>query len=98
MPTTTPFDDLQALLNEQVVANLADAVADFGGGITVSGLFRDPVADALGMGGSAPTFQALAADLESIPYRSPVSIKGVNYQVAGKRRENGLITLELEAQ
>lgn len=95
---STPFDALQTLLNEQVVANLADATADFGSGDPVPGLFRDPVADALGMGGSAPTFQGLAEALDPIPYNAPVTIKGKGYRVAEKRPESGLITLILEAE
>lgn len=95
---STPFDALQTLLNEQVVANLADATADFGSGEPVPGLFRDPVADALGMGGSAPTFQGLAEDLAVIPHDATVTIKGKAYRVGRKLFEDGLLTIELEAQ
>jgi len=75
--TMTPFADLQAAMNTAVVDLLADAVADFGGGVTVLGLFRQAPAEAFGVVGRAcPTFQAHSTDLAASPIDAPVSING----------------------
>lgn len=93
----TPFADLQAAMNTAVVDLLADAVADFGGGVTVLGLFRQAPAEAFGViGGHRPTFQAHSTDLAGLAAGAPVSINGERYTVAEKQADAGLTTLTLE--
>lgn len=93
----TPFAEMQTAMNAAIVGFLADAVADFGGGVTVSGLFRTPPAEAFGLiGGHRPTFQAHSADLASIAIGTAVSIASESYLVAEKQTESGLTTLVLE--
>ena len=93
----TPFAEMQSAMNAAIVDFLADAVADFGGGVTVSGLFRSPPAEAFGIiGGHRPTFQAHSADLAGITIGKSVSIASESYRVSEKQTESGLTTLALE--
>lgn len=49
---------LESTVNARAVAAFANATATLGAA-TVSGVYRAPGADALGMAGSAPTFECL---------------------------------------
>ena len=95
---TTPFADLETRLNAAVVARLANATADFGGGVTVDGLYLRPTADAFGLiGGGKPSFQALGSALSGISHGAAVSINSVSYTVAAINLDGtGMTTLELE--
>ena len=67
---SAPFAALEARVNAAVIAHCANAVADFGAGVTVEGVFDKQYQDALGVAGNRPVFTALSADLPAITHRS----------------------------
>lgn len=95
--TTTLFAEMNAAMNSAIVDFLADAEADFGNGVVVSGLFRDQPAEAFDViGGFRPTFGALSAALAAIENGDAVSINGAAYVVAEQQLRAGITTLVLE--
>lgn len=97
----TPFADIQSRIASATTRHLADATADFGGGVLVDGLYRDPYAEAFGgmVSGSNPSFEALSGALSGIARGAAVSIKGKAYTVVriDPARE-GMTLMELEQQ
>lgn len=79
---TSPFAALQADVNAAVVAHLANATADFGGGVVVDGLFSNAYIDAFGMAGSRPQIDVLTSALTGIAAGAALSVGGVAYTVA----------------
>lgn len=80
---SAPFAALEARVNAAVIAHLANATADFGGGVVVDGVFRDPAVDAFGMVASdQPTFEALTESIVAVVTGSAVTINGRSYVVA----------------
>lgn len=78
-----PFAALEARVNAAVFARLANATADFGGGVMVDGVFDNPYAEAFGLvGGSWPTFAADSSALPALTEGLPLTIGAVAYKVA----------------
>lgn len=79
------FAALEARCNAAVLGNLANTVADFGSGVTASGIFDADYADGFGMSGTRPTVVVDA----SVPVveNAAVSISGRNYTVTEIRAE-----------
>lgn len=94
----TPFAEMTAAMNNAIVEFLADAEADFGGGVVVPGLFNTPPAEVFGMvTGSRPSFQATASALSGVTTGAALSINGVAYLVVEQVSDHGLTRLVLEA-
>lgn len=99
----TAFAALETRVNAAVVARLANAVADFGAGVTVEGLFDQPYAEAFDLiTGSKPSFRALAAALPAITIGvttveiSTVAVVGT-YTISESQPDGaGMVTLILE--
>lgn len=97
----TPFADIQARIASAAIRHLADATADFGGGVLIDGIYRNPYAEAFGgmVSGSNPSFEALSGALSGIARGASVSINGKAYKVVKIDRNcEGVTLLELEAQ
>jgi hypothetical protein len=78
-----PFAALEARVNAAVFAKLANATADFGGGVVVAGVFDSAYADAFGLvGGAVPVFQCAAAAVSAVAVGAAVTINAVSYTVA----------------
>lgn len=94
----TPFAEMTAAMNSVIVDFLADAEADFGGGVVVQGLYRKPPAEVFGMvSGCRPSFEATDAALSGVAVDASVTIGGTSYVVAEKSVDQGMATLQLEA-
>lgn len=95
----TPFAALETRLATACAKALANATADFGGGVTVDGVFRDPTSEAFGglVGGSKPSFEAESTVLAGVANGAAVSINGTGYTVRGRHPEAGMTTLVLES-
>lgn len=79
---TTPFAALEARVSASVFAHLANASADFGGGVVVDGLFDVANASAFDLvGGVEITFQAPTVQLSGVLEGAAVSIDAVTYTV-----------------
>lgn len=94
----THFAEMTTAMNAAIVDFLADAEADFGNGVVVSGLFRDLPVESFGViSGSKPSFEGLTEVLGAVVVDDTVSIKGVEYVVAEiPRPRDGMTTLILE--
>lgn len=97
----TPFADIQARIASATIRHLADATADFGGGVLIDGIYRNPYAEAFGgiVSGSNPSFEALSGALSGIARGASVSVHGKAYTVVKiDRNREGVTLLELEEQ
>ena len=74
----TPFADIQARIASAVTRHLADATADFGGGVLVDGQFREPYSEVFAgmVSGSQPTFEAQTGDLSGVAVGAGLTVKG----------------------
>lgn len=94
----TPFAEMTAAMNAAIVDFLADSEADFGAGVVVAGLFRQPPAEVFGMvSGNRPSFEALETALSSVATGAAVTIGGTSYVVAEQVTDQGMTKLTLEA-
>lgn len=96
----TLFAEMNTAMNAAIVEFLADAVADFGAGVTVSGLFRPLYAEAFNgfIAGNAPTFEATSGSLSGIATGASVTILGAEYVVRTIKPDGqGMTSLVLEA-
>lgn len=92
----TPFAVHQAEVNATVFADMADATADFGGGVVVDGIFAEEFVEQLGVEGLRPTFTALASALPAVSHGTAVTINSVAYTVIGIQPDAGAKMLILE--
>ena len=94
----TPFATLQSRIASAVERHLADALADFGNGEQVAGLFRLPYGEAFGfVSGNAPSFEASSGALSGIARNAEVIINGTAYTVSEIKPDGqGMTTLRLE--
>lgn len=95
----TPFAAIETRINAAVVSHLANATADFGGGVVVDGIFDADYGDALNLvAGTMPAFAASTATLSGILPGSTVVIGGTSYSVSTVKPDGtGLTRLMLEA-
>jgi hypothetical protein len=92
-----PFAALETRLNAAVVAHLANAEADFGGGVVVAGEFSNGYAAALGVAGTNPGFLGQSTDLAAVTRGSTVTISGTTYTVVAIEPDGtGMTRLDLE--
>lgn len=83
-----PFAAHEARINAAVDQHLANATADFGGGVTVDGTFDSDYDDPLGIvAGQRMVFSAGDAVLSSISVGTSVTINNTAYMVAEVQRE-----------
>lgn len=92
----TPFAALEARVNAAVDQHLANATADFGGGVTVDGLFSMAFVEQQGVEGLRPVFNVSAAALPAVSHSTTVTINAVAYRVVGIQPDAGRTTLLLE--
>lgn len=97
----TPFADIQARIASAAIRHLADATADFGGGVLIDGIYRNSYAEAFGgmVSGSNPSFEAMSGALSGIARGASVSINGKAYTVVKiDPSRDGMTLLDLEEQ
>lgn len=93
----TPFAELNTAMNVAIVNFLADAVADFGSGVTVAGLFTQKPSEAFGIvAGNRPIFEACSVSLASVSEGTAVRINDVDYVVAEITEDAGMTAIHLE--
>ena len=78
---SAPFAALEARVNADVIKHLANAVADFGYGVTVDGIFDNAYLDALGFSGATPVFNCISSAVSGVAQGDAVAIGGINYTV-----------------
>lgn len=93
---STPFAALEARLNAAVDQHLANATADFGGGVTVDGLFSNAFVEQFGVEGLRPVFSACTTALPAVSHSTTVTINSEAYRVVGIQPDAGRTTLLLE--
>lgn len=90
-----PFAALEARVNAAVFAHLANATADFGGGVVVDGVFQSGYVSTLGVESTGPRFECRAAALP-VGYRSaPFVINGTSYLVTEAHPDETGVTVLL---
>lgn len=83
---SAPFAALEARVNAAVFAKLANTTADFGGGVLVNGIFREPYAESFGMMPSdKPSFESGSASLAGILVDAALTINGTAYTVVSRQ-------------
>lgn len=93
----TPFAALEARVNAAACARLANASADFGGGVVVDGIFDNAYAAADLMSGAEPAFQAPSASLSGVARGTALTINGTAYLVRIREDDGtGWTVLRLE--
>jgi len=95
---TTRFSALIGKVNSAVLAHLADATADLGGGVTVDGLFRTQAVDSFGLvQGDRSSFEATSVALTSVSVGSSMTINSTSYVVAAIHPgDSGMTVIELK--
>jgi hypothetical protein len=90
----TPFAAIEARINAAVVSHLANATADFGGGVVVDGIFRASYSDAFGMVNSEmSSFEAETDDLTGVEVGDTVTVGGKARTVSSIQPDGTGITL-----
>ena len=95
---TARFAAIQQRIAGATQKHLADATADFGGGVTIDGLFRLPYGEAFGLvAGNSTSFEAPAEDLAGIARNASVTISAIAYKVVEIKPDGqGMTLLVLE--
>lgn len=92
-----PFAAIEASVNQRAIGMLANADADFGGGLVVQGIFdAQPVVVFDAVQSTNPQFRCLVSLVSSVDQGEPVTINGISYTVASIDREgSGMAMIEL---
>lgn len=96
--TITPFAAIEQSINAEVLANLANAAATFGGA-QVPVIFDNSYAQAMAgmVEASMPSCQAATADVAALVQGSTLTINAMSYRVTEVHPDGtGLTTLLLE--
>jgi hypothetical protein len=93
---STPFASLEAKINAAVDKRLSNAVADFGAGVLVPGVFDAAYLSQLNMESVRPAFSAATNSLPTVAHGTTLTIAGVDYRVVGIELDAGRSTLMLE--
>jgi hypothetical protein len=93
-----PFAAIENLVNQRAVGMLANAEADFGGGLIVSGVFdASPVQLFDVVDAVRPQFRCLASLVATVTEGDSVTINAVSYKVANVDPDGtGMTTLVLK--
>ena len=91
-----PFAAAEARVNAAIDKHLANATADFGGGVLVDGIFDSGYVERLGIDGYNIAFEAASSALPAVAHGTPVAIGAVAYIVAGVHPSSWRTTLILE--
>jgi hypothetical protein len=96
---TAPFAALEARVNDAVRRHLANATADFGGGVVVDVEFGKPYVESLGLvAGSELMLRAVASLVSAVTINSTVTIDSVAYLIVRIEPDgSGMVTMQLEA-
>lgn len=93
---TSPFAAIETSINQRAIGMLANADADFGGGLVVSGIFDSEPIINYEVQSNSPQFQCLASTVTSILKGAAVTINAVAYTVKAKEPDGaGFMRLEL---
>jgi hypothetical protein len=92
-----PFAAIEARVNQHAVGILANAEADFGGGLIVSGVFDEFPAMAFDLvNNPKPQFRCLQSAISSVLKNAAVTIRGISYTCYAIDRDGtGLVTIDL---
>lgn len=92
----SPFAAIEQRINQGVIALIANAEADFGGGLLVSGVFDEFPAVAFEVvNNPKPQFRCLSSAVITVNKNAPVTILGVNYTVWNKDDSTGMAFIDL---
>jgi hypothetical protein len=93
---SNPFASIETSINAAALSALGNATA-LVSGVAVGGMFDALYASPLGMSNSAPTFTALASDLDAVVSGDSIVISGTTYTVREIQPDGrGMIALVLE--
>ena len=94
-----PFAALEAKVNDAVRRHLANATADFGGGVVVDVEFGKPYAEALGLvAGSELMLRAVADLVAGVNIDDTVTISSTIYIVVRIEADGaGMVNMQLES-
>lgn len=95
----SPFAAIEASVNQRAIGMLANAEANFGGGLVVSGVFdAQPMVVFDAVQGTNPQFRCLSSLVTSVDQGEAVTINATAYTVASIDRDGaGMALIELEA-
>jgi hypothetical protein len=92
----TPFAAIEARINAAVTSHLANATADFGGGVVVEGMLDAAYTDAMGMAGTRPRLRIIASTVPADAEGAAITIGGNGYTVETVRPDGyGMLELYL---
>jgi hypothetical protein len=75
------FSATEQKINAACMRRLANAQADFGGGLLVDGIFDSLPVDEYGTQSNIPQFQCLSSDISAVSRGAGVVINSVSYTV-----------------
>ena len=94
---SAPFAALEARVNADVIKHLANAVADFGYGVTADVIFDNNFVSTFGIDSASPAFHCQSADVVDVMRGTSVIINSVNYKAVRKEPDGtGWTTVILE--
>jgi len=92
---TAPFANIQARINQQTVARLANANVTYKGK-TFTGIFDKNYVDDLGMAGNTPVLTVLLSDVVGIKRGDEINVDGALFKVNKPEPDgSGMIILRL---
>jgi len=90
---TAPFAAIEARINAAVVTHLANATADFGGGVVVDGIYDADYGDPLGLvAGATKVLMIQSASVPGAAVGQSVTIGGTSYSIASVEPDGTGIT------
>jgi hypothetical protein len=94
---TAPFAALEARVNAAVVSHLANATADFGGGVVVNGEFGRSYSEAMGVvAGNELSLRVIESAVPGVVVAGEVVIGGVTYVINRIESDGaGMTTMQL---
>jgi len=92
-----PFSAIEAIVNQGTLALIANAEADFGSGLVVSGIFDEFPAVAFDVvSNPKPQFRCLQSAVSTVVKNSAVAINSVSYTVYSKSPDGtGMTVIDL---
>lgn len=91
-----PFAAIEASINQRALGMLANADADFGGGLVVSGIFDAAPIVSFDVQSNSPQFQCLESLVSSVVRGAAVAINGTNFTIQNKTPDKtGWVTFDL---
>lgn len=93
----SPFAAIETRINQGVIGLLANAEADFGSGLVVSGVFDEFPATAFEVvNNPKPQFRCIESAVAAVNKSAAVTIRGIAYTVWSKERDGvGMVLIDL---